>query len=188
MKESAMKRLLFLSLLVLNALCAGIVHAEKADADKETEIRADQSTFDDVRQVSTFTGNVVLTKGTLIIKAHKIVVTQDPAGYQYATIHAAPGGVATFRQKRDGGPDLWFEGQAQRIEYDGKSEIVKLISNASIRRLDGRKASDEITGELITYDSRTEFITANNAATGQGKAGQRVKVVIQPRSGQKDKQ
>ena len=189
MKASAMKRVLLASLLALNAGVAGIVHAEKADAEKETEILADQSTFDDVKQISTFTGNVILTRGTLTIKAQKIVVTQDPAGYQHATVFAPQGGVATFRQKRDGGPNLWFEGQAQRIEYDGRAELVKLFTNAKIRRLDGAKASDEVAGEFISYDSRTEFVSVNNSATGQSTpGGGRTKTVIAPRTEPKDKQ
>lgn len=186
MKESAMKRflspLLFAALLALNAVGSGIVHAEKADAEKQTNIEADQSTYDDINKVSTWTGNVVLTRGTLVIKANRIVVKQDAAGVQHATIYAAPGGIATFRQKRDGGDDLWFEGQAQRIEYDDDTELVKLYSNAKIRRLTGNKPTDEINGEFISYDSRTEFISVNNSASGQSKPGAgRVKAVIQPR-------
>jgi lipopolysaccharide export system protein LptA len=182
-----MKRLLLLFLLALNATCAGIVHAEKADADKETQILADQLISDDAKQTSTFIGNVVLTRGTLTVKAQKIVVTQDQAGFQYATIYAPPGGVATFRQKRDGGPDLWFEGQAQRIEYDGKVELVKLFTNAKVRRLEGNKLSDEVDGEFISYDSRTEVVSVNNTSSGQSKPGAgRVKAVIQPRNDQKD--
>jgi len=192
--KDAMKRflspLLFLALLALNVAAPKIVHAEKADADKQTDIEADQSTYDDAKQISTFTGNVVLTRGTLTVKAAKIVVTQDPAGYQYATIYAPAGGVATFRQKRDGGPNLWFEGQAQRIEYDGKTELVKLFTNARIRRLEGDKPSDELNGEFISYDSRANVMSANNSPTGQSKPGSgRVKAVIQPRNTeQKSKQ
>jgi lipopolysaccharide export system protein LptA len=183
-----MKRFIFLSLLVLNMACAGFVHAEKADAGKPTNIEADRLVYDDVKQINTFTGNVVLTRGSLVIKAHKVVVTQNPEGYQFATVYAAPGTVATFRQKRDGGPDLWLEGEAERIEYDGKSELVKLFSKAKLRRLEGSKPTDEVEGEFITYDSQAEFFTVNNNATGQTKpGGSRVKAVIQPRADQKEK-
>jgi lipopolysaccharide export system protein LptA len=182
-----LRPLLFAALLALNAAGSGISHAEKADAEKQTNIEADQSTYDDINKVSTWLGNVVLTRGTLIVKANRIVVKQDAAGYQHATIYAPPGGVATFRQKRDGGPDLWFEGQAQRIEYDDDTELVKLFTNAKIRRLTGNKLTDEINGEFISYDSRTEVVTANNSVSGQSKPGAgRVKAVIQPRNEQKD--
>lgn len=183
-----MKRLLFLSLLALNMAAAGFVHAEKADASKPTNIEADRLVYDDVKQINTFTGNVVLTRGSLVIKANKVVVTQDPEGYQSATIYAAPGAVATFRQKRDGGPNLWLEGEAERIEYDGKSEIVKLFSKAKLRRLEGTKPTDEVEGEFISYDSQAEFFSVNNNASGEAKpGGGRVKAIIQPRADQKEK-
>ncbi|MFC3107512.1 lipopolysaccharide transport periplasmic protein LptA [Undibacterium arcticum] len=160
----------------------GVAHAEKADAGKPTNIEADQMAYDDVKQINTFSGNVVLKRGTLIMKADKMVVTQDPAGYQFATLTGVSGGVATFRQKRDGGSDLWMEGQGERIEYDGKNELARFFSKAKLKRLEGSKPTDEVEGEFISYDSRTEFFSVNNTANGGSKPGAgRIKVVIQPR-------
>jgi lipopolysaccharide export system protein LptA len=182
-----MKRF-FLLLLMLYAAVAGHVHAEKADSDKPTNVEADQMVYDDVKQINTFTGNVILTRGTLVMRAHKLIVTQDPAGYQFATLLAPPGGLATFRQKRDAGPNQWIEGQAERIEYDGKPEIVKLFVKAKMRRLEGSKPTDEVEGEFISYDSRAEFFTVNNTSSGENKpGGGRIKAVIQPRSESKGK-
>jgi lipopolysaccharide export system protein LptA len=175
--------------LLLLMLCLGAnLHAEKADSDKPTNVEADQMFYDDVKQINTFTGNVILTRGTLIMHAQKMVVTQDPAGYQYGTAYGPPGGVATFRQKRDGGPDLWVEGEAERIEYDGKTEIAKLFSKAKLRRLEGKKVTDEVEGEFISYDSRTEFYTVHNTPSGESRpGGGRVKAIIQPRTESKGK-
>lgn len=178
-----MKRFLLLSVWMLCASVSYHAHAEKADSEQPTKVEADRMAYDDVKQINTFSGNVVLTRGTMIMKAGKLVVTQDPAGYQYATLLAPPGGLATFRQKRDGGPNLWVEGQAERIEYDGKAEVVKLFSNAKIRRLEGSKPTDEVEGEFISYDSRAEFFTVNNAPAGNAKNGSgRIRAVIQPRT------
>src|ERR1700709_2365544 len=127
-----MKRFLLSSLWLFSMAIAILAHAEKADSEKVTDIAADQMTYDDVKQINVFIGNVVLTRGTLIMKAGRVVVTQDRAGYQFATMYAAPGGLATFRQKRDGGPNLWVEGEAERIEYDGRAELVKLFSRAKL--------------------------------------------------------
>jgi lipopolysaccharide export system protein LptA len=188
-KQFFMKRFLFLSLLMLSLAIASTARAEKADSEKPTNIEADQMAYDDVKQINTFTGNVVLTRGTMIMKGAKLVVTQDPAGYQYATLWAPQGGFATFRQKRDGGPNLWMEGQAaDRIEYDNKTEVAKLYSKATVRRLEGTKPTDEVHGEFISYDSRAEFFTVNNTATGESKpGGGRIKAVIQPRTDAKGK-
>ena len=175
-------------LLCCSVLCMSSItapaHAEKADSTKPTVVDADQMAYDDVKQVNTFTGTVVLTRGTLLMKAARVIVTQDPAGYQFATLYAAPGQRATFRQKRDGGPDLWIEGEADRIEYDGKTEIAKLYTKAKMRRLEKTKATDEVEGEFISYDSRTEFFSVNNtSAGGDSKPGAgRIKAIIQART------
>lgn len=177
----------FLLLLVLGAV-AGPLHAEKADSTKPTNIEADQMAYDDVKQVNTFTGNVVLTRGTLLMRANKLIVTQDPQGYQYATLLGGAKGVATFRQKRDAGNNQWIEGEAERIEYDGKIEIVKLFTRAKMRRLEGPKVTDEVEGEFISYDSHAEFFTVHNTNTGESKpGGGRIKAVIQPRNEEKGK-
>lgn len=178
-----MKRFFFFLLLALNVLACSSAYAEKADSSKPTNVEADQMTYDDVKQVNTFIGNVHLTRGTLIMNAGKMVVTQDPAGYQLAILYAAPGSLANFRQKRDGGPDLWVEGEAERIEYDSKTEIAKLFVRAKVRRLEGKKITDDAAGESISYDSRSEFFTVNNTANGTSvPGGGRIKVTIQPNS------
>ena len=160
---------------------AGLAQAEKADSTKPTNVEADQGTADDVKQVRTLTGNVVLTKGTLTMKAGRALLTTDPQGYQFTTFWAAPGALATFRQKRDGGDNLWVEGQAERVEYDDKSEVVKLFSKAKLTRLDGSKPSDEVEGSFISYDSRQEVFAVHNQTSGDSKPGAgRVKMVIQP--------
>jgi lipopolysaccharide export system protein LptA len=162
---------------------AGVAQAEKADSNKPTEIKFDQLEVDDVKQIKTFTGNVILTRGTLLMKSPKAVVTEDPEGYQYVTLTNSPGTMATFRQKRDGAGDQWVEGQAERIEYDGKTELVKLFSKAQIKRLEGSKPADQVDGEFISYDSRKEFFAVKNTASGESKVGGgRGSMVIQPSS------
>ena len=179
-----MKRIQCWIILLLGMAAAGGAQAEKADASKPTNIEANQMAYDDVKQINTFTGEVVLVRGTLILKADRMVVTQDPAGYQYATLYARRGEKATFRQKRDGGPTLWIEGEAaDRIEYDTKSEIAKFYVNARVRLLDGARPTDEVEGEFISYDSKQEFYSVNNTANGPSKAGAgRIKATIQPRN------
>ena len=170
-------------ILLFIALCgivAGTAFAEKADSNKPTEIFADSASDDDVKQIRTLTGNVILTRGTLVMKAGKAVLRVDPEGYQFVTFTATPGTVATFRQKRDGG-DLWVEGQAERIEYDNKTEVVKLFSKAKLARLESTRVTDEVEGAFISYDSRKEFFAVENTATGESKpGGGRVRMVIQP--------
>ncbi|MCE3606708.1 lipopolysaccharide transport periplasmic protein LptA [Massilia sp. P8910] len=174
-----MKKFLAFALL---GLAAATASAEKADAAKQAVIGYDSLETNEVTQVTIFTGNVVVTKGTLILKSDRAVVKNTPEGDMFVTLTANPGKAATFRQKRDGGPDLWIEGQAQRIEYDERNDLMKLFSGARIRQLEGDKPTNEIESEFISYDSRKEVFVARNDASGTNKPGQgRGTMVIAPR-------
>jgi lipopolysaccharide export system protein LptA len=134
--------------------------------------------YDDLKQVNVFTGSVVLTKGTITLRADRLVLRQDPEGYQHATAEGSP---ASFRQKRDG-LDEWVEGYGEDVQYDGRSETLRLTGQARVRRLEGTRIVDEIEGAVIVYDSRTErFSVEGGGASGQAASNGRVKVVIQPR-------
>ena len=170
------------ALALAAALALGApARAERADRDKPLQVESDRLEYDDLKQVNVFIGNVTLTKGTLIIRGDRVVVRQDPEGYQFGDAYGKP---ATFRQKRDAPGDQWIEGWAERLEYDGKQDTVRLHDRAALRRLEDGRITDEVYGALITYDSRTEFFTVDGggrqAATGNNPNG-RVRVVIQPR-------
>ncbi|HUD32118.1 MAG TPA: lipopolysaccharide transport periplasmic protein LptA, partial [Variovorax sp.] len=141
--------------LVLGSLLAGVpapARAEKADRTKPMNIEADALRYDDLKQTSVFTGNVLVTKGTIIIRGARIDVRQDPEGYQYGIVTAAPGKLAYYKQKRDSGTDEWTEGESEVIEYDSRADNVKFIRRAVMRRLIGSKVNDETTGAMIVYD------------------------------------
>lgn len=159
-------------------------HAERADRLKPLNVEADQGGRVDLQQqVVVFTGNVVVSKGTMVIRAARIEVRQSPAGYDTAIAFGAPGRHATFRQKRDG-VDEFIDGEAERLEYDGRADTIKFITNAAVRRLRGATLADEISGNLVTYDATTEvFSVSGGAATTADNPGGRVRAVLTPREG-----
>lgn len=152
--------------------------ADKADRDKPVHVEADRMNYDDLRQVNIFEGSVTLTQGTLVIRADRLTVRQDPEGFQRGTAEKGPGGFAYFRQKREG-LDEYIEGWGERIEYDARSEKAELITRARILR-----GGDEVRGSSITYDARTEFynvIGGRDAASPNNPDG-RVRAILQPRT------
>ena len=159
-------------------------HAERADRLKPITIEADQQgKLDLQRQVVEFSGNVVVSKGTMVIRAARIEVRQTSGGYDTAVAFGAPGKPATVRQKRDG-VDEFITGEAERLEYDGRADQIRFISNAAVRRLRGATVADEINGNLITYDSTTEvFSVSGGAASTAANPGGRVRAVLTPREG-----
>ena len=180
----------YASLLVCAALslAAGVALAERADRDKPMNIEADAMRYDDLKQTSVFTGNVVVTKGTIIIRGARIDVRQDPEGYQYGVVTAAPGKLAYYKQKRDSGTDEWTEGESEVIEYDSRADNVKFIRRAVMRRLIGATPNDETTGALIVYDQSNDTFTVNGsplppgASVATGAQGSRVKAILTPKA------
>ena len=179
--------LLALALAMAFGLAAQPALAERADRDKPMVLEADNASYDDVKQIYTLTGNVVLTKGTMILKSDAAELRTDPEGYQFAVATSKPGKQAYIRQKREG-VDEYIDGWGDRIEYDGKQEFSKLIGNARMARLQGAKLVDEIRGAVLTYDSRKEFYTAAGGGSGDAAAANpsgRVRAVLSPRQDQK---
>jgi len=162
---------------LLCAVCwlyAPLVLAERADKDQPLHLESDRVQIDDAKQHSTFEGNVLLTQGTLLIHADKLVVTQDKEGYKHSV---STGHLATFRQKREG-LNEYVEGFAERIEYDTRVDAVEFFGQARVKR-----DQDDLSGEHIFYNSKTEVLQVNSLnKTGTNSLPGRVRVVIQPKA------
>jgi len=149
--------------------------AEAADRDKPINLEADSVKVDDAKQISTYSGNVILTQGTLIIRADKLIVREDSAGFQHST---STGNPTTFKQKREG-KNEYMEGSAQRIEYDGRMDKVQLYTKAWVKR-----GEDIVHGEYISYDANAEYaevIGGAKSSDGTTTSG-RVHAIIQPKN------
>lgn len=167
-------------LTMVSGMLAPSAFAERADRDKPVNIESDRMTADDSRKTATFEGRVVLSQGTLVIRADRIVVRQDNDGFQFGTATGGTaGGLASFRQKREGVND-YIDAEAERIEYDGKADRVEFFNRARLRRSGG----DDVCGNYISYDSRTEFFSVNSgkSPSGTAQAGGRVHAVLIPRN------
>jgi lipopolysaccharide export system protein LptA len=159
------------------ALAAFSAAAEKADRQKPLNIEADRMLVDDAKKESVFEGNVVITQGTLRLRGDRVVVRQDAEGFSYGVAWGRP---ATFRQKRDG-VDEYVDGFAERLEYDGKKDLLQMFNAAHLT-----KGGDEVRGDYISYNATTEFFQVHGNAGGTsapaGQGGGRVRAVIQPKA------
>ena len=155
--------------------------AEKADRSKAMTLESDQPcTVNLQKQTSVCSGNVVISQGTLLIRADRLALRETPDGYQLAQADGAAGKPASYRQKRDG-LDEWVEGQAQRIDYDSRAGTLRFEGQAQVRRLQGAVVADEIQGGVIVWDSVAETFNVRGGAATAGNPGGRVRAVIAPR-------
>ncbi len=163
--------------LVLTSACLAFVAApaaaEKADRDKPTTIDSDRLSHDDQKQITTFSGNVVLTKGTLQMRGDRLELWQDANGNYFGVMTGRP---ARFRQKRDG-VNEFMEGESGRMDYNGKEETVMLSGNAIMRRTEGDKLKDQVSGDRLTYNNLTERYLVES---GEGQP--RSRMFLMPKS------
>lgn len=167
------KNILFKKIFVIFVIFfSPIVSSEKADRDKPIEIEADTMTVDDSKSTSIYEGDVILTQGTLIIEAEKLIVREDKQGFQHST---STGNPTTFKQKMEGS-EKFIEGKASRIEYDGHMDKIHLYKNARVKR-----GEDIVVGDYITYDASAEVAQAMSSKKRSDGKKSRTKAIIKPK-------
>lgn len=153
-------------------LCSAPALAEKADSQKSLSIKAEQWIINTKPTITmTLQNAVLLERGTLTIKADQGVVNEASDGKHSAVVTGHPGKQVFFRQKRDGGNDLWVEGVADKVEYDERSEVVRFISKAHIKYLENSRITLEQEGEFLSYDSANDVFMGANSVSGQHVPG-----------------
>ncbi|MDP3519939.1 MAG: lipopolysaccharide transport periplasmic protein LptA [Hydrogenophaga sp.] len=170
--------------LLSAAVAAGAAAwAERADRDKPMNVEADALRHEDGRQTSIFTGNVVVTKGSIVIRGQQIEVRQGAQGQQFGTVLGNAQQQAFFRQKRDV-VDEYIEGVADRIEYNSQADTVKFIGRAVLRRYRGSALNDETAGSTIVYDNGADVFTVDGgsptASATPNNPGGRVRAMLTP--------
>ena len=115
----------------------------------------------------TFTDNVVITQGSIVIKANKVVITRPAEKSGKKETVEAFGTPVIFHQQLDNGTPV--DGKANKVHYDLGNEFLTLTNNAELKQLDSK-----INGSVITYDVKKQQLKAN----GNGKS--RVTTVLIP--------
>ena len=174
-----MPKLSYVLAALLLAAATSPAQAEKADREKPMNIEADRMSMDDIKKIQIFEGNVIVTQGTMQLLTDRLVVTQDADGFQKGVATGGAGGLARFKQKRDG-VDEYMEGEAERIDHDTREEKTEFFIRGWVKN-----GQDEVKGPYISYDALTEKYLVTNGSGGQktatGAAQARVRAIIQPK-------
>ncbi|MGQ0657402.1 MAG: lipopolysaccharide transport periplasmic protein LptA [Chromatiales bacterium] len=177
-REAKIPRLL--ETLVLLLVCGG-ASALSTDKNQPIEIEADYAELRKNERVTIYSGNVIVTQGSIRMWGDKLTVYYD-AGDQLkdAILDGRP---ARFKQRPDG-RDEDFEGEAIRMEYHALDERLHLIDKAKLSQ-----GKSVFTGPLIVYDTKNSILTGQSrptttveGETGEKRpAGGRVRVIIPPK-------
>ena len=139
--------------------------ALKEDTNQPINIVSDNQSLDMNNRVVTFTDNVVITQGSIIVKASKVVITRPEENSKQKDKVEAFGNPVTFHQIMDDGKPV--DGKANKVVYDLGTEFLTLTGDAELKQLDSK-----INGSVITYDVAKQQLKAN------ANSGARVKTVL----------
>lgn len=178
-RAAMLRHLIPLASALALALALPAAHAEKADRTKPLVFTAEkQGRVNSVNQQTELTGNVIITQGTLQLRAEKVDMRETRDGYVQANAQGAAGQPVSFRQSLDK-PGEAVDGLANELVYDTRTETVRFIGNARLRSTRGATVMNEVTGAVIVYNSRTEEFIVEGGNTSSNPGG-RVRIIRMP--------
>jgi len=157
---SLVNRSLFFLLSLLFTLYHPLALALKTDQNQPTKLSSDRADFNDVTQEYILTGNVVIIKGSIVIKGAKAVVIVDPEGYQQITVKGNANQLASFTQQLDKPTPEFIDGEGDLIFYEAKKDQLLLSGQAYTNRRKGLRSVDKLVADEINYDLYTEEYSA----------------------------
>ena len=160
-----------------------LLSTQKGDGtepEPATQILSDTLVYDDAKKTSRFTGDVVMTRGLLTLRADALDLREDSEGFQFGIATMDEGKRVQIRQEQ---PEEYkvLEGIGERAEYDGKAETFDLIGKARVTRFICGNPFDTISGERVRYNQKTDTYRAFGG-TNSDTADGRVRSVAQPRT------
>ena len=149
--------------LLLGALPAGVTAQDTVPLP--VQIVADSAEMDDRRGVGTYTGNVVVTRGDLTLRADRIIIYTEERRPLRMEAEGNP--------VRAEAPDINNEPRiatSSRMEYTFDDETLLLLTNARLQT-----STEDARGNRITYDLTQDIMRIDGTPT------ERVRITIQPR-------
>ncbi|SDS86089.1 lipopolysaccharide export system protein LptA [Halopseudomonas xinjiangensis] len=143
------------------------------DSEQPIRIQADTARLDERRNVAVYTGDVIITQGSMRLTGQEVTLTTDADGA--VTKVVSKGSPATFVQTPQPGQTP-VNGRGRTIEYHATDETVVMIDNAHLEQ-DG----NTFQGDYVSYDVARQVVDAGRTAGAQGTGQQRIEMVIQPR-------
>lgn len=173
------------TLVALGLALAVPAHALSTDKDQPIEVEADSAEMDDVKNVSIYTGNVVVTQGSIRMTGDVMTVYQtDSDDLDHLIVDGKP---ATYKQLPDDSK-VYDTAEALRMEYfEIKNKII--LTNQAVVTQEGLRFS----GDRIEYDTELSKVKAwskppdatPEATSGTEAPRERVKIIIKKKEEKK---
>lgn len=167
----------------LPALVAGGAWAAKSDRTRPLSIDAGDGQLVGERTPGRVEvkGPVVVTKGSLLMRAGGVVATERATGYHVLAQATANGHVSFAIDLEE--PGARMEAQAEQVEYEESSGVARFVGNARFRRLLGGQVQKELSGNLIVFDTVKEELVADGKPLASRPGDGGLRIVLMPPAG-----
>ena len=146
------------------------------DQQQPIRIQADDAQLDDKQGIATYTGDVIITQGSMKVTGNTVTITRTQAGD--IDVVTSVGNLAYFEQLQTAGDTKPVQGYGVTIQYHAAQDRVVLIDRAKVIDKDGNVTQ----GEKIVYDTKTKRASAGRATGSKvTESRPRIDMVIQPK-------
>lgn len=141
------------ALLAMVFFCSSysVQAANKQATQEPIDIKAQYLLIDEGKGISKYTGNVLFTKGTLVIKADVITLYSDGEKLTKAVIVGSPADVEHQPENEEK-----VHSQASNMQYIVATEQLTLTGRAFVNQGDRH-----FSGEMIKYNTQQRIVTAS---------------------------
>lgn len=157
---------LSLAALTLTLACSSSF-ALPNDHQQPISIEADKAYFDQKQGTATYSGNVLVKQGSIVIEAQELSIQTNPETGEFKALNAK-GTPSKFSQQMDeSGNTMHANGDS--LDYDVTTGQLEIHNNGYLQR-----GEDEISADYIHYLLNEGTFKAENRGTG------RVNMTLQP--------
>ncbi len=166
--------------LCLTSIVGSFAHAQtEAEQEPETLVFSDTLNYDDITKITQFRGNVILTRGLFRLVADNLDIVEDNEGFRHGTATMDSTELVELIEEDLENYEL-VRAIGLKAEYNGKTEIVKMIGQAVVTRYVCGQPVDNVRGEQVVYDSKNKTYKAVGGP--QSSKPGRVRSLVQPHS------
>ncbi|PTQ89427.1 lipopolysaccharide transport periplasmic protein LptA [Agitococcus lubricus] len=122
-----------------------LANALPNDRDQPISIAANSASFNEKTGIATYTGNIEVQQGSLLIKADEIIATVDKQGTIISVV--AKGKPARFQQQPATDKGI-ASAEAEEVNYQARDGLVQLKGNAKLQQDNSSFKSQQISYSL----------------------------------------
>ena len=157
--------------LVASLLISGTSVALDTDRKQPISLEADAAEMDEAKGHYIYSGNVVVTQGSMVINANTVEIIMDDSSNIDSFIADGKDDSQAHLQQQVESDGSLLEAWANNLVYDVKADIITLSGKAALHQ-----RGNKFSGDVINYSVADEKVKASAKPSSK----QRVKMIFNP--------